>query len=289
MWSVGLLVVATVDGRLCLLLQFHHGAGRMWSPFPRHVQHLLCCTDDGNMTARDVSRQSGWLEPLLCSRHSYQARQTHIHAVPWLHSSQTVTKPQGCLSFIMWHEHVSSCIYTTPLMQCLVSKHQGKWLEFRAAVFHQCKGESDIHFTFASTKCNIEKWSFISGDKVSLFSTGPWKLQSFWKTDFKKSFPSLLSVMYPYFCCNIYIFEYQKLWDYFSFIALIAATAPVLIGVNLAWCCCKKPILDCPMELVIPTRMGNVMWPLIHDTSIYTYIYLLQFYRAVSYFFLPSS
>lgn len=194
MWSVGLLVVATVDGRLCLLLQFHHGAGRMWSPFPRHVQHLLCCTDDGNMTARDVSRQSGWLEPLLCSRQSYQARQTHIHAVPWLHSSQTVTKPQGCLSFIMWHKHVSSCIYTTPLMQCLVSKHQGKWLEFRAAVFHQCKGESDIHFTFASTKCTIEKWSFISGDKVSLFSTGPWKLQSFWKTDFKKYFPSLLCI-----------------------------------------------------------------------------------------------
>lgn len=122
---------ATVDGRLCLLLQFHHGAGRMWSPFPRHVQHLLCCTDDGNMTARDVSRQSGWLEPLLCSKHSYQARQTHIHAVPWLRSSQTVTKPQGCLSFIMWHEHVCSCIYTTPLMQCLVSKLQGKWLEFR--------------------------------------------------------------------------------------------------------------------------------------------------------------
>lgn len=156
-----------MDERLCLLLQFHHGAGRMWSPFPRHVQYLLCCTDDGNMTARDVSRQSGWLEPLLCSKHSYQASQTHIHAVPWLRSSQTVTKPQGCLSFIIWHEHVSSCIYTTPLMQCLVSKRQGKWLEFRLqSCTNVRESRYSLHFCF--DKVRHREMVIYIRDKVSL-------------------------------------------------------------------------------------------------------------------------
>lgn len=151
LWSLGLLVAqqwAHVSVWCCSFTTGHGGCGfifpNMWSTSSPVL--LLGIWLQGMCP----DRVGGWsppssLSPSFPLAWNTPARQTHIHTVPWLCSSKEVAKPQDFLSFVMWHARVSSCIYSMSLMQCLVSKHEGKWLGFHAALLHHWKAESDFH------------------------------------------------------------------------------------------------------------------------------------------------
>lgn len=157
----GIVGSTTVSACLCLVLQFHHRAGRIWFHFPWHVKHLLSsCTVDGNMTARDVSRQSWWLEsppaPRLLSfglKHSYQARQilfTLFHDCALL--KQLLYLKTAHLSSC--DMHVLTAVFT-PWHWCNVWDQNIKTSDL-SCMLHSCTTRRKIWFSFTLLQQSAE-------------------------------------------------------------------------------------------------------------------------------------
>lgn len=189
----------TVSARLRLALQFHHGAEDVAVPLPsppappRHVQRLPPLP----------RRWWEWLEGTcpdrvggcspFCPKTLLRWRQTLIHAVSWLRSSQGVAKPRAA--------YLSSCdthtLTAVPSLQnthvaiylCRAIKNNYIMAEVHAAVERHFKRE----FT------QIEKQNFnkcfviyllsyiISGNDPFFLPRFSWVLES-WETKETKSF-----------------------------------------------------------------------------------------------------
>lgn len=68
------------------------------------------------MTGRNVSRQSGWLQPLLPRNTSPAKTNTHSRCVMTVLFSGS-RQTSGGLSFVMRHTHVNSCTEFTIMLQ----------------------------------------------------------------------------------------------------------------------------------------------------------------------------
>lgn len=176
--------------------------------FSQHVQHLLSCTDDENMTAGMCPDRLGGWSP-SCALNTPPRQDKHIFML--FHDCALLRQsPNLKVAYLSCDIHTLAAVFT-PCDCCSVC-----YLKIKASdssfMLQSCTTvrESRIFNSLLLWQsAALHKKSFISRNKVSLFSTGSWKLHLFERQISKSVFHHYyLSI----FCCNIYIIWHQKLF-----------------------------------------------------------------------------